>query len=832
MKLQKELNVLINAFNGGNFKEAERLSLAIAKLDPDNFIPWKALGLSLKNLKRFSEAVSPLQKAMELMPGDIEIMLNLGIVYTELAEYENAENIYWRVVSLKPDDYPETYLNLGVVLKYMGKNEEAEKCYRRAIEIKPDFAIAFNNLGVLLRDAGKLEESEECYKKVLEIKPDYPEAYLNLGVVLKYMGKNEEAEKCYRRAIEIKPDFTESYNNLAIILQDKKNYAEAEKYYRRAIELNPNYAEAYNNLGNLLKDAGRNKEAEIYYNLSLKINPKNYKVYNNLGLLCNDLQRLDDAETFYKKAIELNPNYAEAYNNLGNLFRIKNQLPVSVKTAETAIDKTAEIEIASAEFVSSEAEKYFRRAIELNPNYAEAYNNLGIALYDFNKFSEGQSYLLKAIELKHDFAEAYNNLLMNMNYEPAFNISRYKEYAHKFGEIISNGASNKYKTHTNTIHTYNIHNLKMPKEGDKLKVGFVSGDFNNHPVGYFLESMLSYIKQVELFAYVTHNKEDELTQRIKPYFFKWTEIYGKSDNEAADIIYKDGINVLIDLSGHTKHNRLKIFAYKPAPIQASWFGYPASTGVKEMDYFIGDPFVMPEDKKEEENHFIENVFRLPNIHYCFSSPKKAPDVGHLPFLRNGFITFGCFNNIAKVNDEVISLWSDILKSIPSAKLFLKTKQLNDKTLSEIFYQKFKSCGIAQDRLILEGSSPRYQLLDSYNKIDLALDPFPYNGGITTAEAIYMGVPVLTIKGNRYVSHVGESIAHNIGMPELIAEDKEDYVKKAKELVSDINALKNIRKNLRDRALKSPLFDGERFAKNFEDAIGNMWAMYIKNIRVS
>ena len=468
MNLQKELNALINAFNGGNFKEAERLSLAISKLYPNNFIPWKALGLSLKNLKRLPEAVSPLKKAMELMPGDIETLMNLGIVFTELAEYEDAENIYRRIIALKPADYPEAYLNLGVVLKYMGKNEEAEKCYRRAIEIKPDFAIAFNNLGVLLRDAGKLEESEEFYKKVIEMKPDYPEAYLNLGVVLKYMGKNEEAEKCYRRAIEIKPDFAESYNNIAIILKYKGNYAEADKYFRRAIELNPNYAEAYNNIGNLLKDTGRNKEAEIYYKLSLKINPKNYKVYNNLGLLCADSQRSDDAEMFYRKAIELNPNYAEAYNNLGNILRNKNQLPVSVKAAETAFDKaaetafdkTADTSIAGTEF-ESEAEKYFRRAIELNPNYAEAYNNIGNLFNDTGRMEEAKEFYLKALSIKPDFALCHKNLaqiktfdkndtqlktLQNLYENFKYNDNKYKD-DHR--GRYNNQNDNKYKKENN-----------------------------------------------------------------------------------------------------------------------------------------------------------------------------------------------------------------------------------------------------------------------------------------------------------------------------------------------------------------------------------------------
>ena len=773
--------------------EAQNYLLKAIEIKPDFAEAYNNLGNALKDLGRPSEAQSSYLKAIDLKPDFAEAYYNLGNALRDLGKPYETQDYLLKAIELKPD-FAEAYNNLGAVLNYLNKPAEAQSCFLSAIGLKPAYAEAYYNLGNALKNLGRTLESKDNYLKAIEIKPDYAEAYYNLGNALSELGKLLESQKSYINAIELKPDFAEAYNGLGNALKDLGRPSEAQSSYLKAIDLKPDFAEAYYNLGNVFSDIGKFLESQKSYINAIELKPDFAEAYNGLGNALKDLGRPSEAQSYYLKAIDLKPDFAEAYYNLGNLLKDLG--------------------------MPSEAQKLHLKAIELKPDFAEAHNGLGNALNESGRPSEAQSSYLKAIELKPDYLEAYDNLLMNMNYDPAFRTSLYKKYSYKFGYIVSNNISNKYKIHT------------VPKAGtgNKLKAGFVSGDFKNHPAGYFLESMLSHIKRIELFAYTGHHKEDKLTQRIKPYFSKWREIYRKSDNEAADIIYKDNINVLIDLSGHTRHNRLKIFAYKPAPIQASWFGYPASTGVKEIDYFIGDPYVMPEGE-ENDNYFRENLFRLPDIHFsfnCFNPPNKAPEVGTLPFLRNGFITFGCFNNLAKINDEVISLWSDILKNIPSAKLFLKTKQLNDKTLSEIFIKKFNDCGVNKDRLILEGFSPRYELLDSYNKIDLALDPFPYNGGITSAEAVYMGVPVLTLKGGRYVSRVGESIAHNVGMTEFIAENKQDYVKKAKEFASDINALLDIRTNLRGRALKSPLFDGERFANNFEDAIEWMWKKYLDN----
>jgi predicted O-linked N-acetylglucosamine transferase (SPINDLY family) len=303
---------------------------------------------------------------------------------------------------------------------------------------------------------------------------------------------------------------------------------------------------------------------------------------------------------------------------------------------------------------------------------------------------------------------------------------------------------------------------------------------------------------------------------------EWRSVVGMSDEAAARLIHEDGIQVLVDLSGHTAHNRLPVFAYKPAPVQVTWLGYFATTGVEAMDYILGDPYVTPEG---EEHHFTERVWRLPQIYCCFSEPRYEVSVGALPALSNGYVTFGSFNNLAKVNDRVISLWSRVLQAVPGSKLLLKTKALADEGVRGRVRSRFAACGVGSDRLILEGPAPRGELLGAYNRVDIGLDPFPYPGGTTTAESLWMGVPVLTRRGDRFLSHVGETMAYNTGQGAWVAADDAQYVQKAVSFASDLRALSALRAQLRQTVLQSPLYDAKQFAKHLTQALTQMWAAY-------
>ena len=304
-----------------------------------------------------------------------------------------------------------------------------------------------------------------------------------------------------------------------------------------------------------------------------------------------------------------------------------------------------------------------------------------------------------------------------------------------------------------------------------------------------------------------------------PRLSAWVPLYGKNDLQAAQQIHNDGIHILLDLSGYTTHNRLPVFCRKPAPVQATWLGYFATTGVKEIDYLIGDPHITP---PEEESHFVEKIWRLPETYLCFTAPDVAVEVSPLPALTNGHITFGCFNNLTKIGDAVIALWAQVMHAVPGSRLFLKTRQLTEEGLSEKTQARFAAHGIGSERLILEGYSPRAELLAAYQRVDIALDPFPYPGGTTSAEALWMGVPVLTKRGDRFLSHVGETVAYNAGLANWIAQDEQDYIAKAAAFAAALNGLAELRVNLRSQVLAAPLYDASRFARHFEAAMWGMW----------
>jgi predicted O-linked N-acetylglucosamine transferase (SPINDLY family) len=507
------------------------------------------------------------------------------------------------------------------------------------------------------------------------------------------------------------------------------------------------------------------------------------EVHFNLGTLLKKLGRKEEAESALAQAIHLQPGHVLACNNLGNLLREMGRL--------------------------DESEAMLRQTLRLKPDYAEAHNNLGNVLQDLGRLEESLVSFQRAIKLNPDYTDAHSNLLFVFNYVANETPFTHKADAQRYGALVSRRRTHRYT------------DWFSPPSPTKLRIGFVSGDFRNHPVGFFLESLLANIDpaRFELFSYTTQGSEDELTTRIKPFFAEWRELSNLSDEAAAKMIHADALHLLIDLSGHTAKNRLPVFACKPAPIQVTWLGYFATTGVAEIDYWLSDPYVLPE---KEEDHFTEAIWRLPETYLCFTPPTEKVEINPLPALSNGCVTFGCFNNLTKMNDAVVALWATVLNSVPSSRLFLKTRQLDDKRIVEEVLSRFAIHGILIDRLILEGRSPRAELLASYNRVDIALDPFPYPGGTTTLEALWMGVPVLTKCGDRFLSHIGESIARNAQQTDWIAHDDEDYVRKAVKFSTDLDKLAALRSGLREQVLASPLFDSPRFARHFEAAMWGMW----------
>ena len=777
---EAQLSRLINIFQDGELIEAEELAVALCRAYPNHPFARKVLGAVLLQTGRKSEAVEVNRTVVALAPQDADAHSNLGNTLKAEGRFEEAEGSYAKAIALQPD-FADAYYNFGVMLKDLGRLDEAMMRYKQAIAVKPDYADAHYNLGIILYDLDSLDEAVASFTKAIFAKPNFVEAHRNLGATLQKLGRFEEAESSYNQAIALKPDHVEALFNLGLILNELGRLDEAEASNKKAIASKPDFAEAHNNLGSTLQKQGRLDEALASYIKSIALKPDFAEAHFNLGSTLQQLGRSDEATVSYKQAIMLKPNYAEAHNNLGITL-----------TDLGRFDK---------------AESGFGQAIEFNPDFAEAHSNLGNTLRELGRLDDAEASYRKAIALKPDYAAARSNLLF-LNSSMKFDEPCYRKELQGFADIVAERVSAPYSA------------WPCSKSRTELRVGFVSGDFRQHPVGYFLEGLLVQLQSssIELYAYPTNNTFGGMTERLKALFHSWTPLSGKSDKDAAKTIHDDGVHILIDLSGHTANNRLPVFGWKPAPIQITWLGYFASTGLPEVDFILGDPFVTP---KSEAHHFTEKIWQLPESYLCFPPPSSTSLVGRLPALQNGSLTFGCFNNLSKMTDEVVSVRAEILRAVPNSKLFLKDKRLDFQSGRDQILSRFAAHGIFSDRLSLEGSSSREEYLECYHRVDIALSPFPYGGGTTSVEGLWMGVPVITRRGSYFLSHLGESIAYNTNLSDWIANDNEDYIAKAVKYSSDLNTLAELRQGLREKLLETPLYDLPRFAENFENALWEM-----------
>jgi predicted O-linked N-acetylglucosamine transferase (SPINDLY family) len=423
--------------------------------------------------------------------------------------------------------------------------------------------------------------------------------------------------------------------------------------------------------------------------------------------------------------------------------------------------------------------------------------------------AEGEASLRRAVELRDDYLEVRSALLYIRQFRADAAPAQGLEEARNYGAIARRRAARPYA------------NWKPAPADGRIRIGLVSGDLREHPVGYFLEGPLAQLarSRIEVFAYPTHHAHDALTERLRACCKSWSPIFGLADELAAQRIHDDGIQVLFDLAGHSAHGRLPVFAWRPAPVQVAWLGYFASTGVTEIDYLLADPLSVP---AQHRAHFSETIWYLPETRICFAAPRDAPPVAPLPALRAGALTFGSFQNPAKIGDSVLSLWAQVMAALPAARLRLQSTPLADAGVRRQMLRRLQSFGIASGRVSLHRSAPRAEYLAAYGEVDVVLDTFPFAGGTTTCEALWMGVPTLTLAGDRLAGLQGASMLSAASLPQWIAYSPQQYVERACEVAENLPALAALRDRLRVQVLASPLFDAARFAGQFERAIEAMW----------
>ncbi len=773
----------------GRLAEAEQLYRKILTLDPGHAHSFHMMGLMAYDLRGYDIAEDMIRQALALQDKIFLFHNSLGNVLKAKNKFDDAAASYRKAIALKPD-YADALNNLGTALAALGRPDDAMESYKKALAADPRHADTLTNMGVLLESRGRPDEAVVYYQRAIAIAPNLAEAHFNLGNAFKTQGLFDDAQNSYKRAIAIDPKHGNALNNLGTALDALGKTGEAIESYGRAIALRPDFAEAHFNLGNALRRLGQFDEAARHYRQAAAIRP-HAAARHCLGAVMHTMGQYHDAEMHYKSALALEPGFADALNGLGITY-------ATLGRFEQAVD-------------------CYERALAIKPDAIETLSNLGLVYKDYGRLEESIAYFRRALDIAPRSHVTFSNLLLAMVYASSVSPEELAATARQFDETIAAPLRR---------HRLLVRNADPER---KLRIAYVSPDLRDHAVNYFLEPLLKRHDRdrFEIFAYSNTLREDTVTARLRQEFDQWRDIRFLDDDRAADLIEADAIDILIDVAGHTANNRLMTFARKPAPVQVTWLGYPATSGMTAMDYRITDRFTEPVGMTERLN--VETLWRLPEMFCCYQPFANSPAaIDHPPFEDNGHITFGCFNNFAKVTDPVLESWGRIMAQIPDSRLLLEIAGIDITSFRTAVEERMQRLGLPLDRVTLQLRSRANQYV-LYNKIDIALDPFPCSGGTTSMDTLWMGVPFVTLAGRHFVSRMGVSFLNNIGLPELIARDRDHYVDLAVALARDKARLKALRHNLRERMAASPLMNSESFTRAMEDAYRGMWREWCASV---
>jgi protein O-GlcNAc transferase len=812
-----KINELALAFNQGDLKKSESIAIEMTQLYPTHGLAWKVLGAIYESAGQRDEAFHALKNAAKFLPKDDEAQYNLGNYFYDQGQLDEAANFYKKAIKLNRS-FVKAYYNLGNVYKKQENLKQAGLSYRKALALDAENVLVLVNFAQVLYEQNNIVDARIYYERALKIQPDFTAAIVGMGAVYKSLEQPEEAEAYFRKALEIKDD-ADAYHNLGDLCRERGELEEAENNYKAAISSDTSAADACYKLAGFYRKEGRVADSIPVFEEALRRDPTLKAAWNDLGLAKAALGSFSEAESCYKRALEVDPAYATAYNNLGLTlnaqWRFSDAESAFKKGIELSPDSVLMHTNLSPALVSQgkikEAEAVLKKAVELSPEYEGSYINLGTNYLAQGLATEAEAAFLEALKLKPHSVLAKSNLLFAMNYLGNHSADYRLQQACEYDQIVNDLVKEPYVSW-------------MRKSSPRLRIGLLSGDLREHPVAYFLESWAKNVdfSKLELIAYTTDNREGPVTQRLKPSFSAWKTVMGLTDQAAAELIHQDRIDILIDLSGHTSGNRLSILTWRPAPIQVSWLGYFATTGMKSVDYFIADEMGVPEMNQQQ---FVERIKYLPNTRLCFTAPPSLVSVCPLPALNNGYVTFACFQNYAKVGADVLALWAKVLHAIPTARLRWQCKSFDDPDVLARLNVQLARLNIAFERVILLGAVTRDLYLAAHAEVDVILDTFPFPGGTTTCEALWMGVPTITIAGDTLIARQGASLLSAAGLKDWVVETPVEYVRKAISVCEDLNALANLRLALRAQVLASPLFDAQLFAANMQTALFEMWDEY-------
>ncbi len=759
---------------------------------------------ALYQLAQKAHRAGQADRAMELYrellavePTRVHAQYLLGCLLMDMGNFDAASECFAKAIALRPEE--ATYCEaVGVLHVRSGRDDLAEEHLRKAVGMKGARAEAFIHLGNLLlrrHDAAKaLEQFREALKRF------GPSLHIINGIVeaCAESGRKQEAGQMIalakRKGIYSEEQALRMGSRASRMAGDESMALEHAKKAKAAFEANPDCLELANACSDALSAAEQIDEAIIYSLKALCIRADNHEALARTAYLLSRKERYRESVRMYQLALKANPAQTKLYGGYSYVL---------YKSATKGRPENLVI-----------AEKYARMLLAQEPDSLKSNTGMASIMFAMNRVREGADFFERAVRAEPTSQGTSSSRLFHDNY--AWFISREEQYERHL-EWARMMRKKLGKPRTNF--------LNDPDPERRIRVGFSSADFSMHPVSYFFAPVFSELKKV-FDVYIYSNKpehqQDDMTRGFRDEAFKFVDVSTMSDEQMAAQVVADGVDVLIDLSGHTSGNRLAVFAMRAAPVQASWLGYPNSTGLDTMDYRISDSVAEPEG--DADSISSERIVRLPGGFHLYRPNYRLPvDIGPAPFLRNGFITFVSFNNMKKVSPLTISAWSALMRELPGSRIVVKDRALDSRVNRERLMSLFSSYGIGPSRIVINGMiKNNFDHLRLYTCADIALDSFPYNGTTTTCEALIMGCPLITMLGDRHASRVSASLLTHVGHPEWIAADEADFVRIGLELARDREGLCRIREKLREELLASPLGDIPRMEREMSDAIRSMW----------
>jgi predicted O-linked N-acetylglucosamine transferase (SPINDLY family) len=709
-------------------------------------------------------------------------IFELGRSHHEAGRLAEAENCYRQVLAVRPN-HADALHRLGTLARRVGRPDVAIELISQAIRCNATNADYLSDLGKAFDAGGKPDEAVAAYREAIRIKPDFAEAYCNLAVSLGRQGKLDEAVAACYHAIRIKPSLPEAYANLGMALDGQGKLDEAVAAYREAIRIKPDLVEAYCNLGIVLRRQGNFDEAVFAFRQSLALHPNHTTALFNLVAVLTDQGRLDEAVQRYEQALSLGSDVLGVGNKLGLALFERGHF--------------------------AKALACYRSALRARPDAAATLVNYGAALTACGRPVESIASFKRAVAAAPDNAMFHSGLIFALNFDPAATLKEHQAERSRWDMRHARGFA-PWEPHPND---------RSPNR--RLRIGYVSPYFCRHSATYAFGGVIVHHDrdQFEVVCYSDTAQEDDISARLRSRADKWQRTARLRDDELAALIRTDRIDILVDLVGHMRGHRLLAFARKPAPIQVTAWGEPTGTGLAAMDYLFADRMLIPPNEREL---LAEQVVDLPNF-LGYWAPDPVPEPRALPALTRGYVTFGSFNRFDKIQDAVLAAWARIMSALAGSRLILKGPNMFvDPTLQERVKSIFETAGVAAERVSFLGWVDRDAHFEAYQGVDIALDPFPHGGGMTSLDALWMGIPVVTFPGRTISSRLASASLSAAGLRDFVARDLDDYVDLVVAKASNFAALALLRSTLRGLVANSAFGDPMQYSRVVEQAYRKMW----------